>query len=89
MKKEILRLEGLGKRFGGVVGLAGVDLGMREGELLGVIGPNGSGKTTLVNAVTGFVRPDAGKVIYRDRDITGIPPYTIADLGIARTDLRQ
>jgi branched-chain amino acid transport system ATP-binding protein len=56
-----------------------------EGELLGVIGPNGSGKTTLVNLLTGFVRPDSGKVIFGGKDITGKAPYRIAELGIART----
>jgi ABC-type branched-subunit amino acid transport system ATPase component len=62
-----------------------VSFDLHEGELLGIIGPNGSGKTTLVNLITGFVRPDSGTVLYRGRDITGLMPYTIMDLGIART----
>jgi branched-chain amino acid transport system ATP-binding protein len=62
-----------------------VSFELGQGEFLGVIGPNGSGKTTLVNLITGFVKPDSGKVIYRGKDITGKMPYTIAGLGIART----
>ncbi len=62
-----------------------VSFSLRQGEFLGIIGPNGSGKTTLVNLITGFVKPDSGKVIYQGKDITGKMPYTIAGLGIART----
>jgi branched-chain amino acid transport system ATP-binding protein len=62
-----------------------VSFELKEGELLGVIGPNGSGKTTLVNLLTGFVKPDHGKVIYRGSEITGKAPYKIAELGIVRT----
>ncbi len=86
MKTEpILRVEKIGKHFGGVQAVLGVSFELRQGEFLGVIGPNGSGKTTLVNLITGFVKPDSGKVIYRGKDITGKMPYTIAGLGIART----
>ena len=66
----ILKVENLHKHFGGVAATTCVSFVLREGELLGMIGPNGSGKTTLVNLLTGFVRPDSGKVIYRGRDIT-------------------
>ena len=82
---SILRVEGLKKNFGGVAAIVHVGFHLREGELLGVIGPNGSGKTTLVNLLTGFVRPDSGKVIYKEKEITGRMPYKIAELGIART----
>jgi len=81
----ILKVENLNKHFGGVAATSCVSFGLREGELLGMIGPNGSGKTTLVNLLTGFVRPDSGRVVYRERDITGRMPYKIAALGIART----
>jgi branched-chain amino acid transport system ATP-binding protein len=81
----VLNIERVDKRFGGVVAVDEVSFDLREGELLGIIGPNGSGKTTLVNLVTGFVRPDCGKVIYRGIDITGKMPYKIAELGIARS----
>ncbi len=86
MKAEpILKVEKIGKHFGGVQAVLGVSFELRQGEFLGVIGPNGSGKTTLVNLITGFVKPDSGKVIYYGKDITGKMPYTIAGLGIART----
>ncbi len=75
----------LAKFFGGVRAVSGVSFQLREGELLGIIGPNGSGKTTLVNLITGFLKPDAGRVHYRGRDITGWAPYKIVGLGIART----
>ncbi|MBW2093921.1 MAG: ABC transporter ATP-binding protein [Deltaproteobacteria bacterium] len=75
----------LAKSFGGVRAVSGVSFQLREGELLGIIGPNGSGKTTLVNLITGFLKPDAGRVHYRGRDITGWAPYKIVGLGIART----
>jgi branched-chain amino acid transport system ATP-binding protein len=83
--KTLLKVEHLGKHFGGVQAVFDVSFVLRKGEFLGMIGPNGSGKTTLVNLVTGFVKPDSGKVIYRGEDITGKRPYTIAGLGIART----
>jgi len=81
----ILRVENLSKHFGGVAAVTRVSFQLSEGELLGVIGPNGSGKTTLVNLLTGFVRPDSGKVVYQEETITGRMPYRIAALGIART----
>jgi branched-chain amino acid transport system ATP-binding protein len=83
--EPILKVEKIGKHFGGVQAVLGVSFELGEGEFLGVIGPNGSGKTTLVNLITGFVKPDSGRVIYRGKDITGKMPYTIAGLGIART----
>ncbi|MEM1610075.1 MAG: ABC transporter ATP-binding protein [Sulfolobales archaeon] len=83
--KTILRAEGISKRFGGVIALNKVSIEVKEGEFLGIIGPNGSGKTTLFNIITGFVKPDEGRVIYMGIDITGLPPHRIARMGIART----
>jgi len=80
-----LKIEKLSKHFGGVQAMWDVSFSLRHGEFLGIIGPNGSGKTTLVNLITGFVKPDSGKVIYQGKNITGKMPYTIAGLGIART----
>lgn len=81
----ILEVKDLAKSFGGVRAVDGVSFSLRRNELMGVIGPNGSGKTTLVNLLSGFVKPDTGRVVYQGRDITGWAPYRIAELGIART----
>lgn len=85
MDQPILAVENVSKNFGGVAAIVKVSFELGERELLGVIGPNGSGKTTLVNLLTGFVKPDLGKVIYRESEITGKAPYRIAELGIVRT----
>ncbi len=84
-EQAVLNVEGVSKHFGGVAAIVRVSFSLGEGELLGIIGPNGSGKTTLVNLLTGFVRPDSGKVTYRGKDITNDTPYKIAESGIART----
>jgi branched-chain amino acid transport system ATP-binding protein len=81
----MLAVNELSKAFGGVQAVNLVSFELEEGELLGIIGPNGSGKTTLVNLVTGFVRPDSGRVVYKGRNITGQPPYRVVSFGIART----
>lgn len=81
----LLVIEGLSKRFGGVVAVDQVDLALRPNEILSVIGPNGSGKTTLFNLITGVVPPDSGKIIFDGKDITSWPSYRIAECGIART----
>jgi branched-chain amino acid transport system permease protein len=81
----LLTIRGLRKSFKGVHALAGVDLDVREGEILGVLGPNGSGKSTLVNVVSGHYRMDDGRVRFAGADITGVPAHRIARAGIART----
>jgi branched-chain amino acid transport system ATP-binding protein len=73
------------KRFGGVHALRNVDVTQRSGETLGMIGPNGSGKTSFVNAVTGELALDSGKVDFEGADITGMRPHKVADAGLART----
>lgn len=85
MNNALLKVEGLSKRFGGVIAVDDVSFELQQGEALGIIGPNGSGKTTSVNLITGFVKPTSGKVIYRGRNVTGRMPYILANLGIART----
>jgi branched-chain amino acid transport system ATP-binding protein len=81
----LLEVSGLSKWFGGVIAIDEISFNVCKHELLGVIGPNGSGKTTLVNAITGFVKPSEGRVAFCGREITGLPPFEIARLGIART----
>jgi ABC-type branched-subunit amino acid transport system ATPase component len=81
----ILEVRELYKNFGGIQAISDLSFELAEGELLGLIGPNGSGKTTAVNLITGFVKPTKGDVFYRGRRITGVAPYAIVGLGIART----
>jgi len=81
----ILEVRELYKNFRGIQAISNLSFELAEGELLGLIGPNGSGKTTAVNLITGFVKPTKGDVIYRGRRITGVAPYAIVGLGIART----
>lgn len=83
--ETLLRVRDLSKAFGGVQAVNMIDFDLKDGELLGVIGPNGSGKTTLVNLITGFVKPTSGSVQFRGREITHWPPYKVVRLGIART----
>jgi branched-chain amino acid transport system ATP-binding protein len=83
--QSALRAEGITVRFGGVTAVDDVSLSLRTGEILGLIGPNGAGKTTLFNALTGFVRPRAGKVFLFDRDVTKSPPFRRARAGCGRT----
>ena len=85
MSEVLLALEGVFKRFDGLKVLSGVSTELRRGEIRTVIGPNGAGKTTLFNVITGLERPDAGRVVWRGRDVTGVRPSRIARLGIART----
>ncbi|MBI4595868.1 MAG: ABC transporter ATP-binding protein [Candidatus Tectomicrobia bacterium] len=79
-----LQVEKLNISFGGVQALANIDLVVKEGELLAVIGPNGAGKTCFLNCVNGFYKADEGKIIFEGQDITALPTYKIAQLGIAR-----
>ena len=82
---SLLQVSDLSKHFGGLKAVDNIRFELAAGELLGVIGPNGSGKTTLVNLITGFVKPNRGKVFFKGEDITGRAPYKIVRRGIART----
>ena len=81
----ILKVENVTKRFGGLVAVNKVSFEVKKGEILGIIGPNGAGKTTLFNIISGVYKPEEGKILFDGKDITGLPPFKIARLGIART----
>jgi branched-chain amino acid transport system permease protein len=81
----LLRVYGLHKRFKGVRALAGVDVEVRRGEILGLLGPNGSGKSTFINVVSGHYAPSEGHVVFEGRELGGKPAHRIAAAGIART----
>jgi branched-chain amino acid transport system ATP-binding protein len=81
----ILSVEGISKTFGGLKALDNVSFDINEGDIFGIIGPNGSGKTTLINCISGFIKPDAGRVRFQGKEITGWKPHKIAHEGIART----
>ncbi|MEM1551496.1 MAG: ABC transporter ATP-binding protein [Candidatus Bathyarchaeia archaeon] len=82
---HLLEVKNLTKRFGGLIAVNNVSFNVDEGEILGIIGPNGAGKTTLFNLITGYLKPDFGKVIFKGEDITGQPPNKIANKGMVRT----
>lgn len=75
----------LTKKFGGLIAISKLDFEIEGGSIVGLIGPNGSGKTTLFNLISGFLRPEEGKISFRGNEITSLKPYQIARLGIART----
>jgi branched-chain amino acid transport system ATP-binding protein len=81
----VLRVESVTLRFTGVTAIDDLSLSVRAGELLGIIGPNGAGKTSVLNCIGGFYRPQAGRVLFHDQDITHHPAHVRARLGIART----
>ena len=84
-EEPILRVEGVTKRFGGLVAVDNVSFDVKPGEVFALIGPNGAGKTTLFNCITGLYRPTLGTVTFQGRDLTGSPPHRTARAGIART----
>jgi branched-chain amino acid transport system ATP-binding protein len=83
--EPVLSIEHLGIRFGGLQAVADLTFSVREGEVVSLIGPNGAGKTTAFNAVTGYIRPSEGRIVYRGKTLNGLKPYQIANLGLVRT----
>lgn len=81
----VLRVHNLVKDFGGLRAIDHSSLQVRRGTITGLIGPNGAGKTTLFNVITGFFTPDAGRVAFKEHDITGWPPHRIFSKGLCRT----
>ena len=82
---NILEVKDLNINFGGITAVDNLNFSVRKGEILGVIGPNGAGKTTLYNTITGIYKPSKGDIFLNNKKITGMKPYKISRLGIART----
>jgi branched-chain amino acid transport system ATP-binding protein len=81
----ILNVGGLVKRFGGLTAVSSLSFSVDEGKILGIVGPNGSGKTTAFNLISGFIKPDSGRVVLNGEDITNLKPHVIVRKGMART----
>jgi branched-chain amino acid transport system ATP-binding protein len=81
----LLRVEKVTKSFDGFVAVQDVEITVVQGQMACIIGPNGAGKSTIFNLITGHLQPTRGKIFFRDRDITGLPPYTICQLGMGRS----
>ena len=82
---NILQVNGLSKYFGGLAAVSNCTLSIKKGSITGIIGPNGSGKTTLFNLIAGNLKPNQGKVLFNNDDITGVPAYELFSKGILRT----
>jgi branched-chain amino acid transport system ATP-binding protein len=81
----LLEVDGLTRRFGGLVAVDALGFSVAAGEVVGLLGPNGSGKTTVLNLLSGVLKPDAGRVAFKGQAIAGSPAHRIARLGVART----
>jgi len=81
----ILKVENLSKFFGGIKANENINFNVNQGEILGVIGPNGAGKSTLFDLITGYTKPDSGKITYKDKNIFGARPDVVSNLGVGRT----
>ena len=82
---SFLELKKVTKTFGKLAALEEIDLQVKQGEILGIVGPNGSGKTTLINVISGYFRPTRGEIYFKGRKISGLRPDRIASQGIIRT----
>ena len=82
---SVLEVQDLTIRFGGLTAIDSVNLKVDEWEIVGLMGPNGAGKTTAFNCITGFYKPNTGKVLFNGRDVTKVPPHRKAAMGIGRT----
>jgi branched-chain amino acid transport system ATP-binding protein len=85
MSDSLLTVRNVSKSFGPIKALRPVDLDLKAGERLGIIGPNGSGKTTLINCISGFYRPDTGSIFFEGQDMTRMPAYQRARIGLSRS----
>jgi branched-chain amino acid transport system ATP-binding protein len=82
---ELLRVEGLSKRFGGLSAVQDLSFSVEEGEIVGIIGPNGAGKTTILNLISNVYAPNSGKILYQGVNIVGSPSNRVAKMGLIRT----
>lgn len=82
---SLLEIEDISRFFGGVAALNGVSFSVTSGTIVGLIGPNGAGKTTLFNVITGFIKPNRGRISYENQVLSGFDPHQIASRGIIRT----
>lgn len=82
---SILETKYLTKQFGGLAAVEDLSINIRKAHITSVIGPNGAGKTTLFNLMTGFLRPTSGEIFFKSKNISGLPPYRITQMGMART----
>ena len=81
----LLSVQNLSKQFGGLQALTRLTFDLPEGQILALIGPNGAGNTTLFNVINGVYRPEVGRIVFRDKDVTGMKSYGLARMGMART----
>src|SRR5262249_36072913 len=84
-KEAFLRMENVSVSFGGIQALRDLSFHVQPGEIFSIIGPNGAGKTSAVNVISGFYRPDRGRILFQGQDRTALKAYEVAELGIART----
>ena len=82
---SILRTRDISIHFGGIAALNEVDLTIEPGEIVGILGPNGAGKSTLFNVISGYLKPDHGRILFREQEITHLLPYERVAIGIGRT----
>lgn len=82
---SFFKVENLCKKFGGLMANSDISIDVAQGSIVGIIGPNGAGKSTFFATISGFYKPDDGKIIFEDQNINGLPPEKICQLGIART----
>ena len=82
---SLLEVEGVRRSFGGLVAVDQVTFEVKAGQIKSIIGPNGAGKTTLFNLISGVIKPEAGRVAFQGKTISGLPPYRIARAGVSRT----
>jgi branched-chain amino acid transport system ATP-binding protein len=83
--ETLLQVQDVAVRFGGIQALRGVSFEVQTGEIFSMIGPNGAGKTSMLNVISGFYRPEKGRIVFKGKDRTNLKPYEVAELGVART----